>query len=264
MHRQLIYFIFAVLLTACVVSPTGRKQLVLFSNGQMSQMGATAYDSMKKEQKVNSDKKVNAYVSCISNALLKHLPGDLAHQNWEVTVFKDDSPNAFALPGAKIGVHTGMLKVASTQGQLAAVVGHEIGHVWANHGNERMSQQSIAQMGMQIVTVLAGEPSAEKQMALSALGVATQGTVLKFSRDQEKEADVMGLEMMAKAGFDPQQAVALWEKMAQQSGAKRVPEFMSTHPSEETRIRKLKQQLPNVVPLYQQAKQKGVSPRCQS
>ncbi|MCO7222808.1 M48 family metallopeptidase [Pleionea sp. CnH1-48] len=254
--------ILSLLIASCAVSPTGRKQMLIYSKGQMSQMGITAYDSMKNEGKLVKDARVNQYVRCVTDALLQHIPAGLSGENWEVSVFSDDTPNAFALPGAKIGIHTGMLKVAEKSGQLAAVVGHEIGHVWADHGNERMSQQTLAQAGLQMVAVLAGEPSTQKNMAMSALGIATQGVVLKFSRDQESEADTIGLEMMAKAGFNPQEAVNLWRRMAEQSQGSNVPEFMSTHPSEATRIERLSQQLSKVMPLYHQARGVGANPQC--
>ena len=248
-------------LVACAVSPTGRKQVLLFSGDQMADMGVTAYQSMKQQQPAVEDASTSQYVSCITNRLLQHIPQDMQQKTWEVTVFKDDTPNAFALPGGKIGVHTGMLEIADTSGKLAAVIGHEIGHVWANHGNERMSQSSLAQTGLQVAAILSGEPSAEKQLALGALGIATQGVVLKYSRKHEKEADALGLEMMAKAGFDPAEAVELWRSMAAKGGAN-VPEFMSTHPSEQTRINKLSAQLPAVIPFYQQVRNDGRAPVC--
>ncbi len=249
------------LIFACAVSPTGRKQVLLFSGDQMSQMGIAAYESLQKEKQPIKDAKVNRYVSCVTDHLIKQLPAELKKVEWEVKVFDDETPNAFALPGGKIGVHTGMLNIASTQEQLAAVIGHEIGHVWANHGNERMSRTTVAQMGLQMASVLAGEPSPEKQLALGALGIATQGVVMKYDRKQEKEADGMGLDLMARAGFDPQQAVKLWQKMAEQGGA-RPPEFMSTHPSETTRIEKLTSQMSGVLPLYKQAVASGNKPSC--
>lgn len=261
MARMIAMIAIMSLLFACAVSPTGRKQVLLFSGDQMSQMGVAAYESLQKEKQPVKDTKVNRYVNCVTDHLLKQLPAELKSVAWEVSVFDDETPNAFALPGGKIGVHTGMLEIASTQEQLAAVIGHEIGHVWANHGNERMSQNAVAQMGMQVASVIAGEPSPEKQMALGALGIATQGVVLKYSRKHEKEADAIGLDMMAKAGFDPQQAVTLWKKMAEQGGA-RPPEFMSTHPSEATRIEKLKAQMSGVMPFYKRAVNSGNKPNC--
>lgn len=254
--------VLAVVLVACTTSPTGRDQLILFPSSQMSQMGITAFSDMQKKQTLEKSPTVNKYVQCVTDALLPHLPQSLAREAWEVSVFKDDSPNAFALPGGKIGVHTGMLSLADSQGQLAAVIGHEIGHVWAQHGNERMSQQMLAQTGMQVVESLAGEPSPEKNMAMAALGLAAQGTVLKYSRDHESEADLMGLQMMAKAGFDPREAVTLWQTMAKKSTGQRPPEFLSTHPSEATRIKQLQGYMAKVLPIYQQAQRAGRKPAC--
>ncbi|WP_144394946.1 M48 family metallopeptidase [Pleionea sediminis] len=261
MFRYLTFFILCLSILSCAVSPTGQKQLLLFSGDQMSQMGITAYSQMKEQQKVVSNKRTLEYVRCVTNRLLQHLPSELKGQTWEVNVFQDDSPNAFALPGGKIGVHTGMLDTANSPAMLAAVIGHEIGHVWANHGNARMSQTALAQQGLQLVSIIAGEPTPEKQMALGALGLATKGVVLKYSRKHEKEADSLGVRLMAQAGFDPSEAVTLWQKMAQMSEGS-MPEFLSTHPSEEARIKKITSQLKNVLPMYQQAISSGRAPLC--
>jgi len=262
MYRIVVTLILSIMLLSCAISPTGRKQVLLYSDGEMSKMGIAAYDSMKKEQPLLKDAKTTAYVQCITNRLIPHLPKSLQGNNWEVNVFKDDTPNAFALPGAKIGVNSGMLTLADNQAMLAAVIGHEIGHVWAQHGNERMSQNTLAQAGMTVASVVAGESTTESQLALGALGLATKGVVLSYSRKHESEADGIGLEMMAKAGFDPQQAVELWRKMAEKSGGSQVPEFFSTHPSEEHRIKDLQKKMKSVMPLYEQAKKNGGLASC--
>ncbi|NVJ59962.1 MAG: M48 family metallopeptidase [Gammaproteobacteria bacterium] len=261
MRKMIVLSCFSVLMVACAVSPTGRKQVLLYSGNQMSQMGIAAYDNMKKEQPLLGSSKATKYVRCITDQLIPYLPGDMKNMNWEVNVFKDDSPNAFALPGAKIGVNSGMISLVDNQAMLAAVIGHEVGHVWAQHGNERMSQGTLAQVGMTAAAILAGEQTAETQLALGALGLATQGVVLKYSRDHESEADEIGLKMMAQAGFDPQQAVELWKKMAAK-GSSGVPEFFSTHPSEETRIKDLNKLMNQVMPVFQQARNSGVKPAC--
>lgn len=158
-----------------------------------------------------------------------------------MTVFQEDSANAFALPGGKIGVHTGLLKVADNQSQLAAVIGHEIGHVQAQHSNERMSLQYATQSGMQLLGALAGQDSAAKQGIMAALGVGAEyGLALPFSRKHEAEADIIGLQLMAQAGFDPRESVGLWQNMAAANGGNEPPEFMSTHPSNSTRIEGLR------------------------
>lgn len=250
------------LLAACATSPTGRRQLLLFSENEVNKMGVAAYEDLKQKQKVSSDAKINRYVQCVSNALLQAMPGDTG-RDWEVTVFEDDTPNAFALPGRKIGVHTGILKTAQNQHQLAAVIGHEIGHVEAHHSGERLSVQTTAGVAATVAAVLVGSNSSERNLALAALGVGTTvGVILPFNRTQESEADTIGLRNMAQAGFDPNESVTLWQNMAAEGGGKAPPEFLSTHPSDATRMANLKKQIPKVMPSYQQARAQGRVPNC--
>jgi predicted Zn-dependent protease len=254
----------AILLTACVVSPTGRKQFMLFSPsaGEMSKMGAVAFDDLKKKQKVSTDPKLNAYVACVSNALLAVLPGDEG-KGWEIKVFEDDTPNAFALPGKKIGVHSGLLKVATTQSQLAAVVGHEIGHVEAQHSGERLSQQTAASAGLAVAAIAAGtQDNTQQALVMGALGAGvTYGVLMPFSRTQESEADTIGLRYMAEAGFDPDESITLWQNMAAASKTK-TPEFLSTHPSDQTRMNALSKQLLAAEDLAAEARAAGKKPDC--
>ena len=257
--RILIAIITAMSLAGCVESPTGRNQLLLMSASQMDQMGATAYQQMKQQQSLSSDASKVAYVRCVANNITAVLE---QQQNWEVNLFSDESANAFALPGGKIGVNTGLLDVAQTPDQLATVVGHEIGHVLAQHSNERVSIQTATQTGMQLLQALSGEPSEEKAMLFGLLGVGTQfGVTLPFSRKHETEADIVGLKLMARAGFDPRASVTLWQNMAKASkGA--PPEFMSTHPSSDSRIRELEANMPQALALYQSARKAGRTPDC--
>lgn len=245
----------------CATSPTGRSTLYLFPEGQMSQMGVQAYQEIKQQQKVSTSRRANNYVNCVTNAITAQLPGDTA---WEVTVFDDDSANAFALPGGKIGVHTGLLDVAKNQSQLAAVIGHEIEHVRARHGNERMSQSQLTGLGVNVLAVLAGEAGiSSQQNAMALLGLGAQvGLLLPFSRAQESEADVLGLAIMARAGFDPRESIRLWENMATEGGGNQPAEFMSTHPSHGTRISDLRANMPQAMALYEQARAQGRRPRC--
>ncbi|HFD12909.1 MAG TPA: M48 family peptidase [Crenotrichaceae bacterium] len=245
------------LIQACATSPMGRRQLKLLPEGQMQQMGLQAFDSLKKETPISRDRTKNRFVECVAHAVTNIVGGE-----WEVVVFKDDTPNAFALPGGKIGVHTGILKVTANQSQLAAVIGHEIGHVIAHHGNERASQNLAMQTGMQVAS--AAIPGSQLgQLAVAALGMgAKYGVLLPFSRTHESEADLIGLEYMAAAGFDPREAPKLWENMAAASNGASPPEFLSTHPSNATRIKGLKAYLSTVMPKYQQAVREGKRPDC--
>jgi len=257
-----VWLVGVALLAACVTSPLGRRQLRLFPESQMDAMGVAAYGTMQSEMPRSSDPAVNAYVNCVVGAVVAALPDPERRYNWEVTVFQEPSANAFALPGAKIGVHTGLLGVAAGQGQLAAVVGHEIGHVLAGHSNERVSTAYATQTGLQIVQVLAGASSPGQQQLLALLGVGAEvGVILPFSRAQEREADLLGLDLMARAGFDPRESVALWQNMAQAGGA-RPPELLSTHPSSESRMRDLQTRMPEALQLYEAERAQGRRPRC--
>jgi len=253
------------LLTACAVSPTGRKQFILpnFTDSEVNKMGASAYDDLKKKETVNKDPQVNQYVNCVAKAVLGALPGDEG-QGWEITVFQDDTPNAFALPGRKIGVHSGILKVAKNQDQLATVIGHEIGHVLARHSAERLSSQFAAQGAMAVAGIIAAtSDSPEKGLALGALGAGiTYGVLMPFSRTQESEADAIGLDLMAQAGFNPDESIALWQNMAAANKNGAPPEFLSTHPSDQTRMAALNRRIPNAEALAEEAHAQGRRPNC--
>ena len=250
--------IFSCLLSACITSPTGRSQLVFMPDTQVNQMGLQAFDTLKKEKPVSNNSQYNQLASCISQAIIKDLGGQ-----WEVVVFEDKSPNAFALPGNKIGIYTGMLTLVGNQDQLAAVIGHEVGHVLAKHSNERASQELAVNEGMAMIQALASPQSALGQTAFGLLGVGAEyGILMPYSRIQESEADIIGVDLMAKAGFDPRQSIALWQKMEQTSQGQQPIEFLSTHPANATRIQSLEQHMPQAMGLYQQAQTMGKQPRC--
>jgi len=254
----LITFI-AAWLTACATSPLGHRQLQLFPDDQMSEMGASAFQQMKQETPSESDPEVNQYVECVADAVTSALDSD---QVWEVQVFEDKAVNAFALPGGKIGVYTGLLDVAENQDQLATVIGHEVAHVLAEHGNARMSAAVVTQAGLTAAQIYAASSGGEQQQLLGLLGLGAQvGILLPYGRSQESEADLLGLDLMASAGFDPRQSVPLWQNMAA-SGGEQPPEFMSTHPSHETRIENLTGRMPDALKLYNQAQASGETPAC--
>jgi len=247
-------------LAACATSPLGRSQLKLYSDDEMAKLGAAAFQQTEKKTPVSADGHTVAYVSCVANAITRELPN--GGGNWDVKVFESKDINAFALPGGKIGVYTGLLKVTQTQDQLAAVIGHEVSHVLAGHSNERVSQEQATNVGLQVASVVIGGNGAVSSAALGALGLGAQyGILLPFSRTHESEADLLGLDLMSKAGFDPRQAVNLWQNMARLGGEK-PPEFASTHPSDATRIRQIEARLPQDLPLYEQARAGGKRPQC--
>lgn len=251
----------SLVLVACAVSPTGRKQLLIFPDTEVATMGATAFSQQKTETPVLKDAKTNAYVQCVAGALLTGM-GQVPSE-WEVVVFDSKDVNAFALPGKKIGVYAGLLPVANNQHMLAAVIGHEIGHVIAKHSNERMSTQFATQQGLSIIQALSGEQTQQKQMIMAALGLGAQyGIILPWGREQESESDIIGLELMAKSGFDPRQTITLWQRMAQ-ANPNQPPQWLSTHPSNQTRISGLQKAMNKALALQQQAIAAGKTPRCQ-
>ncbi len=227
-------------------------------------MGMDAYDQMKRRERKSTHPEVNRYIQCVTHPLLQEVRDPTGVDHWEVTVFEDSSANAFALPGGKIGVHTGLLKVARNQHQLATVIGHEIGHVIARHGNERVSSALVTQIGM-VGLSAALKDQKNKNLILAGLGLGAQiGYQLPHSRTQESEADQIGLNLMARAGFDPRQSPLLWENMKKASRGS-PPEFLSTHPGHDTRIRRLQAQVPEAMKLYHHAREsQNKAPDCHS
>ena len=254
-----IAVIAALVLVSCATSPTGQTQLKLFPDSEITRMGISAYDEMKQKTPASRDKNATAYVNCVATAITREVP---SRSKWEVTLFDDEAVNAFALPGGKIGVYTGLLKVANDQDQLAAVIGHEVAHVIADHGNARVSAAFAAQSGMQLAQVMAGTASPEKSQLLGLLGLGAQiGVLLPYGRGQESEADILGLQYMAKAGFNPMASILLWQNMGKKSGGQ-PPELLSTHPANQTRINDLKNAMPKAQQLFNQARSQDKIPQC--
>jgi predicted Zn-dependent protease len=260
--RNLIMPFATALLAACVTSPTGRSQLMMVSDSQMSQMGLSAFNDMRKQGKFVDAPGERAYATCVSRALIAVLPPPWNAQQWEVQIVDDASANAFALPGGRIGVNKGMFKLASNQDQLAVVLGHELSHVVARHGAERVSDNLAAQAAVTAGSIYAGTRGSDAGNAAALLGAGAQvGILLPFSRTQESEADTLGQRYMAQAGFDPRAAVTLWQKMGAQGGSK-PPAFLSTHPSSGNRAQALGQQAQQLLPMYEQARASGHAPNC--
>lgn len=257
MFRRLLLAIAFLLAAACAVSPTGRQQFLMLSPQELDAQGALVFQEMKRQKPLVRDPQVNGYVRCVAQAIVRQVPG-----NWEVAVFRDDDINAFAVPGGKIGVNTGLFKVARNQDQLAAVIGHEVAHVLANHANERMSQEGLVQLGLGLGQSLADPGSSLHRGFLAALGLGAQvGFLLPYSRLHESEADVIGMDLMARAGFDPRAALDLWQNMAREGGAE-PPEFISTHPAHGTRLQDLQANLGPAMRTYQVALNQGRRPQC--
>jgi predicted Zn-dependent protease len=250
------------MLTSCATSPEGRAQLKLIPDDQMDAMGVQSFEQIKQQTPLAKDKNVQQYVVCIADKIIPQVKDNPDPKQWEVLVFEDEQANAFALPGNKIGVYTGLLKYARNQDQLAAVIGHEVGHVIAKHGNERVSSQMATEAGLGIATAVLGSTQNESSdMILAGLGLGVQyGIILPFSRKQESEADLIGLDLMAKSGFNPEESVTLWQNMA--AAGLSPPEFLSTHPSGETRIKQLRERIPQADIAYQNAVSQGQRANC--
>ena len=246
-------------LNGCSTSSTGRSQLMLMSPNQLNKMGIASFEQMKEKEKISQDKATNAYVQCVADAITKNVPKSAHDGEWEVVVFDADQVNAFALPGGKIGVYTGILKVAENQQQLAAIIGHEVGHVIENHSNERLSSNQLSQAGLNLANAaLESQNVAARDTLMAGLGLGVQyGILMPYGRTHESEADIVGQDLMARSGFDPKASIDLWHNMAKTSKSA-PPEFLSTHPSNETRIRDLTAHLPKALSLYNA----DAGPRC--
>lgn len=255
--RALILGLLALaLLTGCQESPTGRNQLALVPDAVMADIGQQSFAQMKEQNPVLNDPGVNSLVQCITRELVRaaatEYPTAPMPPSWEVVVFRNDTPNAFALPGGKIGVHTGLLRVAQNPAQLATVIGHEVAHVLADHGNERLTQELGLKAALLLVGLFTESEIAEDQLQ-NALGIGAQlGITLPFSRAHESEADRMGLTIMARAGFSPEQSVELWRNMARASGEQPL-EFLSTHPNHDTRIADLSARVESANQLFRES-----------
>lgn len=265
----------AVALTGCAPVQTTksgavgvqRKQYMLLSEKQVEQMSLQSYLQTLKEadskKKLNPNPQQTERVRNIANRLITQtgtFRADAPNWKWEVNVQASPELNAYCMPGGKIMVYTGLIeKLNATDDELAAVMGHEISHALREHGRERMSEAYAQQIGLLGLAVVVGATSKNKNNAASAVEVASVVSALALtlphSREQEREADRMGLELSARAGYDPNAAVTLWQKMGAQGGAK-PPEWVSTHPSDKSRIQDLQRLIPTVMPLYQEAKAK--------
>ena len=245
-RNALVGLSLALAVAACAKAPvTGRSQLILLPESQDADMGLQAYQQIKQEEKISGDAALNQRVQTVGRriaAVSGHPEWD-----WQFTLFDNPEPNAFALPGGKVGVYTGLFKVAQNDAQLAAVMGHEVGHAIARHGAERMSQGILAQLG----GVAVGAATGSQPIVDLYSQAATLGVILPYSRGQESEADEIGLMLMAEAGYDPREAVKLWQNFAA-LGGERPAEFLSTHPSEGTRIQRLQELMPKALEIYQQ------------
>jgi predicted Zn-dependent protease len=251
----------ALIVFACSTVPiTGRKQLSLIPASQMLSMSYSEYDNVLKTSKLSTNKEQIRLVKKVGGRIQKAvetyfaekgLSDQLKDYKWEFNLVESKEVNAWCMPGGKVVVYTGILPITQNEVGLAVVLGHEISHAVAQHGAERMSQQLIAQLGGAALSVaLQNKPKQTRQLWMSVYGVGSQvGVLLPYSRTHESEADHLGLIFMAMAGYDPHEALTFWQRMAA-SGGKKPPEFLSTHPADETRIADIRKEIPEAMQYY--------------
>lgn len=239
----------AVVLAACETAPvTERNQLILLPESQSAELGLEAYQQILEQSEISQDETLNRRVKEVGTRIAR--VSDDPGYDWQFTVIEDPSPNAFALPGGKVGVNTGLFKVAENDDQLAAVMAHEVAHAIARHSSERMSNQLLVQGAVAAAGVAASTQTEDSASLVQlAAAAATLGITLPFSRAQESEADHIGLIYMAEAGYDPRAAVELWQNF-EAMGDGTPPEFLSTHPSPGNRIERLQSLMPEALAVY--------------
>src|SRR5215207_3124573 len=260
----------ALAFAGCYTNPvTGRKSLVLLSQGEELTLGTQSFQEIRQKESISNDPALNARVTRVGQRIAQAVGNELPDAKWEFVVFESKDLNAFALPGGKVGVYTGLLQLAENDAELATVMGHEIGHVIGRHGAERMSEamliSGVGALGSAAVETKTQDPQTKQLFELAYGGLATVGRVLPHSRSNETEADRMGAIYAAKAGYDPRAAITFWQKMMAQKqaadktnpgAADKINALFSTHPADQKRIADLQTLMPTVVPIYEQNKGK--------
>lgn len=249
-----------VAVSCSTVPVTGRRQLDVVPDSQMLSMSFTEYDNFLKQNRLSNDAGSTAMVKRVGQRIQQAVQSYMAQNNlsdqisgfqWEFNLVEDNTPNAWCMPGGKVVVYSGILPLTQNETGLAVVMGHEIAHAIAKHGNERMSQGLVQQLGgVALDVALANKPEQTRSLFLTSYGVGSGLGLLKYGRTQESEADRLGLIFMAMAGYDPQQAIPFWERMAAKGGGQAPPEFLSTHPSDATRISDLRRLMPEAMKFY--------------
>lgn len=268
MKHPVLPFLAVALLTlsGCYTNPvTGRKSFVILSQAEEVKLGASSFQDVRAKEKISEDPAANARVQRIGARIARAVGNELPDAKWEFVVFSSKELNAFALPGGKVGVYTGLIQLAESDAELATVMGHEIGHVIARHGAERMSEAiviaGVGAIGSAVVEAKTEDQQTKQLFDLAYGGGTTLLRVLPHSRGNESEADRMGAIYAARAGYDPRAAITFWQKMAAQKkaaeaaasagGGGAISALMSTHPTDEKRIADLTALMPQVVPIYE-------------
>ena len=243
----------------CTTVPeSGRSQILLIPPAEEARSGAAAFLQIKGKEKVAAEPVVNARINRIGRRIAAAVGRDLPNANWEFVVFDSPQLNAFALPGGKVGFYTGLINLAGSDDEIAAVMGHEIAHVTSRHGGERQSQAMLVGLGGALLDAGTQEKK-NREAFLLAYGLGSTLGTLAYSREHETEADVIGLRFAARAGYDPRAAISIWQKMAAKNSGPAQPKWLSTHPPTAERIARLRQLAPTLMPLYEQAKA-GMAP----
>jgi metalloendopeptidase OMA1, mitochondrial len=249
------------LVAACASAPyTGRRQLLFGSEGSETRMGLQAFDQIKRQYKLSREPDANALVAKVGRRV-----ADAAQRpdyHWEFLVFEGKEANAFCLPGGKVGIFTGVLKYTRDEAGMATVISHEVAHALARHAGERLSQSMLAKAGgLGLGVALGGVGGAAGTAIMQGYSLGTQlGILLPYSRTQESEADRVGLILMAKAGYDPAQALEFWQRMVTKDKGAKLPEFMSTHPNDASRLKELQEFLPEARKYYVLAQEAQIPP----
>ncbi len=259
---SLLLSAFLFLFLSCATVPvTGRNQISFIPDSTVMSMSLQEYSKFLKEHELSKNSADTAMVKKVGDKIAKAVTRYFAEKNmnhllrdysWEFNLVKDETKNAWCMPGGKVVVYEGIMPIAKTEQGLAVIMGHEIAHAVAKHGNERMSQGLIVQAGSAALSVATKDQSVgKKQLFMTAFGVGAQlGFMLPYSRIHEKEADYLGLVFMTMAGYDPHEAISFWERMLKSSDKNNTPEFLSTHPCEEIRISDIKKAIPYILNRY--------------
>jgi predicted Zn-dependent protease len=260
--RAAVPILVAATLAACATVPiTGRRQISLVPQSDLIAMAAQDYEQFVSESTESTDADARLMVTEVGSRIASAatefmrengMEYELKNYHWEFKLIEDDAVNAWCMPGGKIVVYTGLLPVAENATGLAVVIGHEVAHALANHGGERMSQLLLAELGgMALSKAIEEKPQETRALAMEAYGIGSQlAVLLPYSRQHESEADYIGLILMAKAGYDPREAIPFWQRMAAQNEGE-PPEFLSTHPNNATRIEDIRAHLPEAVAIYE-------------
>lgn len=257
----LAFALVSAIVVGCVTIPeTGRQQLILLNPSVEMKLGSDAYRDILKKSKISKDRRLTALVRKVGWSIAR-VTGR-SDFKWEFNLIEEETPNAFCLPGGKVGINTGILPIALNEAGLAAVMGHEVGHAIARHGAERMSHSLIIALGGELLAQGLGRNNLQKQGIRAAYGIGSAVAFsLPFSRSHELEADYMGLIYMARAGYDPREAKRFWVRFAnyaKDKGKKAAPEFLSTHPNDKHRIQRIDNMLGQAIKEYEKSRKQGL------